>query len=349
MPSLGEVSVTHGMDTSAGLQASQELERGSHDIADLATRLELALQSFDWMGTDADRVRQSWTSIERPSLDTVNRQIAALSVLIRLEAEAQDTTSGELAVAGGRSGVPRVPVDMRATLVREAVTAGLTSEALRRYTERLQQLTPEQVAALDPSTFRGTVASQPDGTTCGSSSLVMSRMENDPAYAMSVLTGYDPTTGTTHAGTRGERFAAESLAMHERTNGWFDRDGDLQSAWPESLGTAPGPLANEMSSVGGSGVPGTTYEVDWVRYDSDRGVSFDQIVTASQNGHTVKVYVGDGMPRHVVLATATDGNTLTFYEPGRGETVTVTLEQWMNDQVGLGGWNSPWAIVTPRH
>lgn len=374
------MSVTHGMDTTAGLQASDELQRGSAEISALTTRLEGAIQSFDWIGPDADRVRGSWASTERPSLDAVTQQVATMALLVRQEAEAQDVTSGDATTGSGGAStltpsadtVPRryddklaalTPADRAAVeqalrttadpnaraLIREAVATGLTGETLSRYTERVQQLTPAEVAALDPATFRGAEARQPDGTTCGSSSLVMARMENNPAYAMAVLTGYDPATGTTDPGTRAERFAAESLAMHERTNGWLDRDGDLQSAWPEAWGTAPGPLANEMSSPGGSGVPGTEYQVDWVR-GGDRGSSFDQMVTASQNGHNVPVYVGsDNLPRHVVLVTATDGNTLSFYEPGRGETVTVTRDQWVNDRANLGGWGRPWAIVVPRN
>ena len=103
----------------------------------------------------------------------------------------------------------------------------------------------------------------------------MSRMINDPAYAMYVATGHDPVTGVTDPGTGAQRFAREALAMHERTNAGTDRDGDRQLPWPRSWGTQPWALANEMSAAGGSGVPGTTYRVHAVRLEN-RGSSFDR-------------------------------------------------------------------------
>ncbi len=346
------MSVTHGMDTAAGLAASSELERGSQEVVGLATRLDGVLHSFDWSGTDATRVRESWSTTHRPQLDQVTQQLGLMAAALRREAEAQDSAS-EPAGAGagsGAGGTTQTGPPSAQQLVTEARAAGLSGDALDRYAAQVRAMTPAQRAALDPATFRGSDASQPDGTTCGSSTLVMSRMENNPAYAMYVLTGYDPVTGSTDPGTRGERFAAESLKMHEQTNGWFDRGGGLQSAWPQALGTAPGPLAQEMSAPGGSGVPGTDYRVDYVRFQ-DRASSFDDMVAASRGGHTVPVYVGnDTAPRHVVLVTgaSADGGSLTFYEPSAGATVTVTREQWLADRSGLGGWNKPWLIVTPR-
>ncbi len=343
-----------GMDTVAGLATGDQLENGSREITALATRLEGLLHTFDWTGPDAERVRSSWSTTERPMLDRASQFVAALAALIRQEAQAQDAASGE--TSGAAAVVPAAltgaAADPRAAridaLVQRAQSSGLRGEPLQRYADRLGQLAPEQLAALDPASFRGADAVQPDGTTCGSASLVMSRMVNNPAYAMSVLTGYDPVTGQTTGGTPRDRFAAESLAMHERTNAWHDRDGNLNPAWPMGLGTHPDDVAREMSASSGSGVPGTAYQVDYVRLD-DRGASFDAMSSAAQAGHTVPVFVGSpGMPRHVVLVTGAESGALTFYEPGEGRTVTVTREQWLNDRSQLGGWDKPWAIVVPR-
>ena len=52
---------------------------------------------------------------------------------------------------------------------------------------------------------------------------------NDPAYALWMQTGYDAETGTTDPRTPEQRFADESLAMHDRTNATHDRDGDLRA------------------------------------------------------------------------------------------------------------------------
>lgn len=94
---------TLGMDTAAGLAASTELDQGSQKIAELATRLDSALRSFEWSGIDADRTLDAWQQSEKPSLDTTVTQLAAMALLIRREAEAQDTVSGDgsTAVAGG--------------------------------------------------------------------------------------------------------------------------------------------------------------------------------------------------------------------------------------------------------
>ena len=340
-----------GMDTVAGLAVGDVLERGAQDILALAGRLEGSLHGFDWTGPDAERVRDSWATTERPLLDRAGAFVAALAALIREEARSQDQASGDGVAAGAAAAPAALVQDPRAAqvqaLVQRAQAAGLRGDALQRYQDRLAAMTPEQLARLDPASFRGAAAAQPDGTTCGSSSLVMSRMMNNPAYAMAVIDGYDPVTGQTLAGTAQSRFAAESLAMHERTNGWRDRDGNLNAPWPLALGTTPDDVAREMSATGGSGVPGTQYDVDWL--GSDRGSSFDRIAAAAQSGHTVPVYVGDGwMPRHVVLATASDAGTITFYEPGAGQTVTVTREQWVSNAGQLGGWDRPWAVVVPR-
>lgn len=341
-----------GMDTTAGQAVGDVLEQGAQQILALAGRLEQSLHAFDWTGPDAERVRDSWGTTERPQLDRAGQFVAALATLLREESRSQDEASGTGAAAAAAPAAltALAPQDPRAAavagLVRRAEASGLRGEALARYQERLSTMTPEQLARLDPASFRGTAAVQPDGTTCGSSSLVMSRMVNNPAYAMRVLEGYDPVTGQQVSGTPQSRFAAESLAMHERTNGWRDREGNLNLPWPEALGTHPVDVAAEMSAAGGSGVAGTQYEVDWTL--GDRAESFDKISAAAQAGHTVPVYVGDGIPRHVVLATGAGPDSVTFYEPGEGRTVTITREQWLHDQGSLGGWHKPFAVVVPR-
>ncbi|QIG45566.1 hypothetical protein G5V58_24985 [Nocardioides anomalus] len=336
-----------GMDTTAGLATGDTLARGAEELLALAGRLESSLHAFDWTGPDAERVRDGWSATERPALDAAARFVAALAAALREEARSQDEVSGDGGAGSGAAAPSALttPQDPAAQQVRaltdRAQRRGLQGEALQRYHDRLAAMTPEQVAALDPTRFHGT---QPDQTTCGSASLVMSRMINDPAYAMKVLDGYDPATGQTTGGDAQSRFGAEALAMHHQTNGWHSRDGELNPAWPEGWGTHPHDAAREMSAAGGSGVPGTTYGWHLV---GDRGSSYDQIAQAVRAGHTVPVYVGDWAPRHVVLATASDAGSITFYEPGGGQSVTVTREQWLADRESLGGWHEPWFVVTP--
>jgi uncharacterized protein YukE len=233
--------------------------------------------------------------------------------------------------------------------IMAAVASGLTGDALTNYADRVGEMTPSELRDLDPSNFRGDDAKQPDQTTCGSSSLVMSRMENDPAYALWMQTGYDPVTGETDPRTPAERFADESQAMHVRTNLPVDRDHDLQFPWPPQAGTQPWALAAEMSAEGGSGVPGTSYDVGVVD-PADRGSSFDAVVRASEGGTTVPIYVGDDTrPGHVTLVTASEGgDSLSVYDPSNGSTVTVSRDDWVNGTLDVAGWSEPWFVVVPE-
>ncbi len=234
--------------------------------------------------------------------------------------------------------------------IMAGVASGLTGAALTRYVDRLGDLTPRQLRDLDPTRADDGTFKQPDQTTCGSSTLVMSRMRNDPAYALWILTGYHPETGETAPAdeTPEDRFKDEALAMHERTNGITDRDGDLQFPWPSAIGTQPWAVAAEMSAEGGSGVPGTEYDVSMTDPDN-RGGAFDEVAAASEDGHTVPLYIGDGtIPRHVVLVTGSSGDTLTLYEPSSGDTVTVSRDDFVDGDLGVAGWDEPWFAITPR-
>jgi hypothetical protein len=105
--------VTHGMDTAAGLTASGELESGAQQIKELATRLDSLLFAFDWTGIDADRTRDTWQGVERPSLDLASQHLSGLAVLIRQEAEAQDATSDSGAALAGGAGAAGTPVQQQ--------------------------------------------------------------------------------------------------------------------------------------------------------------------------------------------------------------------------------------------
>lgn len=242
------------------------------------------------------------------------------------------------ALAGARS-------DEERAWILAGVASGLSGAALTRYLARLHTMTPAQLADLDPPTDGS--YSQPDQTTCGSSTLVMSRMLNDPAYALWMQTGYDAATGTTDPRTPEQRFADESLAMHDRTNATHDRDGDLQFPWPEAAGTQPWAVAAEMSSEGGSGVPGQDYEVQTVS-PSDRGDTYDAIAGSVEDGHTVPLYVGDTTrPGHVVLVTGSDSGSLTLFDPATGQEQTVSRDDFTSGHLGVSGWDEPWFAVTP--
>ena len=182
--------------------------------------------------------------------------------------------------------------DAERAWILAGVASGLTGAALANYLKRLHGLSDDQLDGLDPTTHP---LVQPDGTTCGSSSLVMARMRNDPAYAMWITTGYDPETGETTPGTAQDRFDSEALKMHDRTNAAHDRDGDPQWPYPDDIGTAPWAVANEMSADGRIGTflaPSTK----WTTVDpDDRRSSYQALTAAVEDGHSVPMFVGNSV------------------------------------------------------
>lgn len=248
--------------------------------------------------------------------------------------------------------------DQQRAWIMAAVASGADINTLRNFANRIHDMTAQQLAQLDPTVFaaqdkwrywdgkdedwRGAFT-QPDGTTCGSSSLVMAKMINDPVYALKIMTGYDATTGQ-NSDDRGdggaavnERFRNEAFAMHDRTN----------TLWPEALGTSPWGAAEQMSS--GSGIPGTQYQLH-VADPADLGGEFERIASTVHSGQVVPLYVGPGtIPQHVVLVVAAQGDALTVYEPGTGKTYTVSKTEFCNSQpkAGLGNWGEYWGAVLP--
>jgi len=245
------------------------------------------------------------------------------------------------------------PDDGARAWILATLASGAPLEALGRFATRLGTMSPSQRDALDPTHAPPGTFTQPDGTTCGSSVLVMSRMLNDPAYAMSVLTGYDPRTGRACPGgasTPQNRFWDESRRMHEQTAGLRNHDGHLQIPWPRALGTSPSSVANQMGGGDGrSGLPGSAYAGELVDPD-DAGRTFTRIVTATRAGETVPLFIGDTrIPRHVVLVTASADDTLTVYDPSSGATTTaVSRGDFENGRLAVAGWHQAWVAVIPR-
>ncbi|MCL2092550.1 MAG: hypothetical protein FWH11_15345 [Micrococcales bacterium] len=216
------------------------------------------------------------------------------------------------------------------------------------------------------------VFTQPDGTTCGSSSLVMARMLNDPGYAMYIATGYDPHTGqqaspiTDNVLTRKEagpvgdpdllqpqrRFHQAALEMHTQTNGARNNDS-WQVPWSGAVGTQPWAAAIQMS--GDSGVPGSDYQVQIID-PTDRTYTYDKIVDAANNGHAVPVYsyeIADPVTEsgaHAVLVVGTDGDDLMVYDPWDGKVEMVTRSDFVDAPKGRQalGWDRPMAAVLPK-
>lgn len=172
---------------------------------------------------------------------------------------------------------------------------------------------------------------QPDRRSCGAAVLVVARLLADPSYA--------PFVGSAEA------FRSEVLAMHRRVTSPADVRGRLQLPWPRALGTPPWAVAHQLE-----GTTGVEHDVRVLR--GGRDAAYDEIVAATATGHPVPVYVGSRcLPRHVVLAlgTAGEGGTaLRVYEPSSGRLVDVGRAAFLDGELGLAGWDTPWFSVLPR-
>jgi hypothetical protein len=82
-----------GMDVEAGRQASQQINQGSQDLDSLSQRMTQVIQSFDWIGPDADRTRESWQSDYVSMLGKVSQSLQEFSTLINNQAQEQETVS----------------------------------------------------------------------------------------------------------------------------------------------------------------------------------------------------------------------------------------------------------------
>lgn len=245
--------------------------------------------------------------------------------------------------------------DARRNWIISALARGGDIESLQRFATKIDQMSDGDLAQLDPTVFvqkNPGVLAQPDGTTCGSSSLVVAKMINDPMYAMQIITGYNPHTDAYVVSPEGPtpegRFHAAAKEMHDLTNNAVGPS--IGTNWPEWLGTPPWGAAEEMGTPGGPGVPGTSY--DWSLHPPFSGASdYGSVASAVQSGQSVPLFIGTGAyPSHVVLVTGMEGENMRIYEPSSGQMMTIPRSQFESGNFSLGGstgW-SVWGSVTPK-
>jgi hypothetical protein len=164
--------------------------------------------------------------------------------------------------------------------------------------------------------------SQPDQRSCGPSSLVAAHMLLDPAYA---------ATMNPHA------FAAEVLTLHSH----ITSAAGFRLPWPRALGTPPWAVARAMSDF--AGVPYSSTLVPL----HDRGRLFAQVRTAVVT-RPVPLYVGDWIPRHVVLAVSPTADGVLVYNPAHGTVDELLASAFADGRLTtFGRWVKPWFVVLP--
>ncbi|MGV9303797.1 WXG100-like domain-containing protein [Nonomuraea sp. NPDC003727] len=181
----------------------------------------------------------------------------------------------------------------------------------------------------------GVELEQQNQTTCGSTSIMVARAMNDPLYALGLTTD---EKGNSLSGTDlREKFANEQNRIHDATN----------TLWPQSLGTSPWGLSDEMNKHADSF--GTDY--DWRIVDDTSAGSvnpaLNDAVGAVDAGHTVPVLIGDSYPAHYVLLVGHQGNDLIFYDPS-GQMVRVSEDDFRNGNVSALGYKHVQGVVAPK-
>ncbi|MEO9325568.1 hypothetical protein ABFT23_18905 [Nocardioides sp. C4-1] len=82
-----------GMDVEAGRQASTQINQGSQELEALTGRMTQVIQGFEWIGPDADRTRDSWSSDYVTMLQRVTQSLQEFSTLINNQAQEQESVS----------------------------------------------------------------------------------------------------------------------------------------------------------------------------------------------------------------------------------------------------------------
>lgn len=197
----------------------------------------------------------------------------------------------------------------------------------------------------DSASVDGVPVVQKDETTCGSTSILMTRLMADPLYALYLTTGIDPTGARPQSNqTVEQRLAAEEQHIHDlSTQGKL---GPLN--YPQGLGTPPWGATDVLNSY--SKATGVNYGYHLV--DDTDGSQVDAALASVErsvdSGKPAVIYTGDGVPRHIMVVVGHVGDQLQIYEPGGGQVLTVSEDDFRNGHMnGAGGWPHVDFVITP--
>lgn len=211
------------------------------------------------------------------------------------------------------------------------------------------------------------VASQADGTTCGSAVLGVLLAATDPHLAYWLITGAKidgsvPTClagsdGADLAGGGGHRWRALQLMLKQNTNS-LALLGVLP--WPHGLGTPPWGLARVATA---SGIPLRMRLVNDSAHDDRLAQTLDELLTVQP---LIPAYVGQAvwgvgrlfwwavMPRHVVLIAAGSDGGYRVYEPSTGRVVPLGRDEIHSRRShprrlrAYGAWSRLIVLVGPQ-
>lgn len=184
---------------------------------------------------------------------------------------------------------------------------------------------PEPGPVPGPGPQRAGRLVQCDGTTCGATAVVATRMIADPAYAHHIATS-PPAS-----------FAAAQKRVQRAAN----------IIWPRVFGVTPPGVVHTINIHGAA--LGARY--GWRPIDPQRPHRVRAalaVATASVDaGWPVPLLVGRWEPRHWVLVVASRGETLLCYEPTNGRIAAVTVADLAEGRARGLGFRNLMAIAYP--
>jgi len=197
-------------------------------------------------------------------------------------------------------------------------------DRVRRVIGRFDQPSPGPVPGPGPGNAGRLV--QCDGTTCGPTVVVATRMIADPAYAHHIATA-PPAS-----------FAAAQRRVQRAAN----------VVWPRAFGVTPPGVVRTLNVH--SGALGARY--GWRPVDPQRPhrvrAALAVAAASVDAGWPVPLLVGRWEPRHWVLVVGTDKpDTLLCYEPTNGNIAAVTVEDLAAGRAQGLGYHNLQAIAYP--
>jgi hypothetical protein len=196
---------------------------------------------------------------------------------------------------------------------------------------------------------------QKDETTCGSTSVLMVRAMADPAYALWLTTGNKPNDpNATSQAAFAKRLADDEQHIHDTSTqgqlpGMPRTPWNDPNQWPEAGGTPPWGATKALNEY--QHATGKSY--GWHVVDDTDGSNVDGALSSVERsvdgGTPVPIYVGDGIPRHVVVVVGHKGDQLQIYEPSAGKITTVSESDFRDGHMdNAGGWQHVDFVLTPN-
>jgi len=230
----------------------------------------------------------------------------------------------------------------------EAIAAGHCAAALTGFAGKIRGKPSEWLHShlnlIDPGgpgTHQrfGALVNQYDNTTCGTTSLIITRALADPLYALTFTEGIEHLDEDRQSGEFERRFCAEQARVHDETN----------VIYPQFIGTSPMGMAGWMNRH--TGATGTTYSYRFIDDTDQREISgaLRDVVTAVDRGHPVPILVGGAYPAHYVTAVGNQDGSLLIFEPTHGVTTRVQAKDLVNGNLsGTTGFDHVQAVILPH-